>query len=301
MPAGHARHRHWRHRREGGRAGQRGPDGAYRHPGADRPRPRNHRREAARRALWQGQQARYRRPGPWRPHDRAGCEGQIRSDPRRLQAGGDDPQLRGHPSRTLRARWFRPGRTDPAETGRLARDHPRGGRQRTPRQRRWHHQGRARQLEERRYRVAVGQDPHRSWRRPQAHRRHAEKGWRAAGRGRFHQPLHLLRRPGRCGAWRSGRPRRPHHLYPDGQVHRHDAGWNRPYRHDRQVRARPENRREHQATPGRLSDGRRRRRLSGGQGHQEGSRGRLCRSRHGGHLRVWSGRYAGDCGSRLPG
>ena len=39
VPAGHARHRHRRHRREGDAAGQGIADGADRHPGADRARP----------------------------------------------------------------------------------------------------------------------------------------------------------------------------------------------------------------------------------------------------------------------
>ena len=35
-----------------------------------------------------------------------------RTDPRRLQARGDDPQLRRHPSRAFRTRWLRPGGAD---------------------------------------------------------------------------------------------------------------------------------------------------------------------------------------------
>ena len=55
-------------------------------------------------------------PGSGRPHNRAGCEGEICADSRRLQAGGDDPQLRRDPPRSLRAGWFRARRADPAET-----------------------------------------------------------------------------------------------------------------------------------------------------------------------------------------
>ena len=40
------------------------------------------------------------------------------------------------------------------------------------------------------------------------------------------------------GARRGGRPRRPHHRHPHGQVHRADAGPDRPHRHGRQGRAR---------------------------------------------------------------
>ena len=40
---------------------------------------------------------------------------------------------------------------------------------------------------------------------------------------RLHQPLHLLRRPGRCRTRRSRRPRRPHHRHAHGQVHPPDA------------------------------------------------------------------------------
>ena len=53
VPAGDARHRHRRHRREGDADGERVADGADRHPGTDRARAENHGGEAARRALRQ--------------------------------------------------------------------------------------------------------------------------------------------------------------------------------------------------------------------------------------------------------
>ena len=57
--------------------------------------------------------------------------------------------------------------------------------------------------------------------------------------GRPHGSLHLLRRPGRSGARRSGRPGRPDHRHAHGQVHRQMLGADRPAGHDRQGRARP--------------------------------------------------------------
>ena len=57
----------------------------------------------------------------------------------------------------------------------------------------------------------------------------------AAARGRgLPQPLHLLRRPGGSGARRSRRAGRADDRDPHGQVHRYDAGEDRPDRHDRQ-------------------------------------------------------------------
>jgi tartrate/fumarate subfamily iron-sulfur-dependent hydro-lyase alpha chain len=77
--------------------------------------------------------------------------------------------------------------------------------------------GRSRKLEARPDTAAVGQDAHRSRRRAQAHRRYAGEGRKAAGR--LHEPRDLLRRPGRSGARRSSRPRRPDHRDAHGQVH----------------------------------------------------------------------------------
>ena len=86
---------------------------------------------------------------------------------------------------------------------------------------------------------------------------------------RLHQPLHLLRRPGRPGARRSRRPRRPHHRHAHGQVHPPDARRDRTARHDRQSRTRPRSHRSHPRQPRCLSHGRRRSRLPGLEGHQE--------------------------------
>ena len=66
---------------------------------------------------------------------------------------------------------------------------------------------------------------HRPRRRAQAHDRNAQPRRKASRR--FPQPLHLLRRPGRPGARRSGRPRRPHDGHAHGQVHAADA-WPKP-------------------------------------------------------------------------
>ena len=74
-----------------------------------RGRPKNSRRRTAPRAVRQGQRARHRRPGPRRPDHRARRQDPGLPDPRRLPAGGDDPQLRRHPPRAFPARRQRPG------------------------------------------------------------------------------------------------------------------------------------------------------------------------------------------------
>ncbi len=103
----------------------------------------------------------------------------------------------------------------------------------------------------------------------QAHRRPAGPGRvSTSGRG-SREPLHLLRRTGRPGARRGRRPRRPHHRHPHGQIHRADARRDRSDRHDRQGRARSSGHRGDQTPRRRLSDGGRRRGLSGRQGDQE--------------------------------
>jgi fumarate hydratase class I len=66
-------------------------------------------RGAAHRALREGQCAGHRRPGPGRPGHRARRQDRDVPDPRGLQAGGDDPELRGHPPCALRARRLGPG------------------------------------------------------------------------------------------------------------------------------------------------------------------------------------------------
>ena len=97
----------------------------------------------------------------------------------------------------------------------------------------------------------------------QTHQRHAGQGRKAAGG--FHQPGHLLRRAGRPGARRGGRSGRPHHRHADGQVHRDDAGPDRPHRHGWQGGTRPGRHRSDQNTK-RLPDGRRRCCVSGVEG-----------------------------------
>jgi fumarate hydratase class I len=88
------------------------------------------------------------------------------------------------------------------------------------------------------------------------------------------------------GARRSHGPRRPHHRHTDGQIHRDDAGADRPDFHDRQGRTGAGGDRGHQEAQVGLPDGRRRRRLPRRQGHPVGPGGRLRRPRHGSHLRV---------------
>jgi fumarate hydratase class I len=67
----------------------------------------------------------------------------------------------------------------------------------------------------------------------------------------------------------------------------------------RQSRARPGRDRSDQEAQVSLSDGRRRRRLPGRQGNQDGQGSRLCRSRHGGHLRIRGQGHAGHRGRRF--
>ena len=197
VPAGHARHRHRRHRRESCGDGQGSTDGAHRHPRAESPRPAEPHRGAAPGAVRQGQPAGHRCPGPGRPDHRARRQDHGLPDPRRLAAGVHDPQLRRHPSRALRARRLRPGRTGSAGPVRLPGNRLGSRPERAPRQPRRDHPGRGAELEAGRDRPAQRQDAHRPRRRAQAHGRHAEQGRRAAGGPQG--PLHLLRRPGRSG------------------------------------------------------------------------------------------------------
>ena len=82
-------------------------------------------------------------------------------------------------------------------------------------------------LEAGRAAAAERQDADRPRRRAQAHRRSVRARRAAAAGRRFHQPRHLLRRPGRSGARRSRRSRRPDDGDAHGQVHRDDAGQDR--------------------------------------------------------------------------
>ena len=61
-------------------------------------------RGAAHRAVRQGERARHRRAGPGRPIYRARREDLRVPDARRIQAGRDDPELRGHAARAFHAR-----------------------------------------------------------------------------------------------------------------------------------------------------------------------------------------------------
>ena len=81
--------------------------GPHRHSGPHRPRPQNHRRKAARRALRQGQSPRHRRAGPGRPDHGSRREGARHPSPRRQPARRHDSQLRRHPPRAHRARRLR--------------------------------------------------------------------------------------------------------------------------------------------------------------------------------------------------
>ncbi len=85
-------------------------------------------RGVAHRAVRKGEPARHRRAGPGRPDHRARREDQGLPDARREPAGGDDPELRRHAPRALRARRQRPGAAGTAVAGGLARHHLGSGR-----------------------------------------------------------------------------------------------------------------------------------------------------------------------------
>jgi len=57
----------------------------------------------------EGQRAGHWRAGPGRPGDRAGRQDHGIADARRVEARGNDPELRGHPPRALHAGRQRPG------------------------------------------------------------------------------------------------------------------------------------------------------------------------------------------------
>ena len=137
--------------------------------------------------------------------------------------------------------------------------------------------------------------------RDAAHKRIADlfaKGEGAAARRRFPQSRHLLRRPGRSGARRSGGARGPDHRDAHGQVHRDDAREDRAHRHGRQGRARSRRHRGHPQASRGLSDGRGRRGLPRVEGHQGLARGGVRGSRHGSDLRIHRRGHAGDRGRR---
>ena len=121
VPAGHARDRDRRDRREGDGARQGGAPRSHRHARAARARAGRPDRGAPGRALREGQRARDRRPGPRRAHHRARREGEGVPHPRGGAAGRDDPQLRGHPAPALRARRERPPRSSSRRASRTGR------------------------------------------------------------------------------------------------------------------------------------------------------------------------------------
>ena len=71
-------------------------------------------------AVREGQRPGHRRAGPGRPHHRAGRQDQDVPHPCGQQAGGHDPQLRGHPPCALRDGRLRPGLPGPAQPGPVA-------------------------------------------------------------------------------------------------------------------------------------------------------------------------------------
>ena len=240
VPAGHARHRHRRHRREGDAAGQGSADGADRHGTSCKARGPQNKLEELRIELYDKVNALG-----------IGAQGlgglttvldvKITTIPTHAasQAGGDDPELRGHAPRALRARRLAARRTSsrpssrPGPTCNWAPDCE----TRSSVDLDTLTQEEVASWKPGETLLLSRQDADRPRRRAQAHPGHARQGRAAAGR--LHQPRHLLRRPGRSGARRSGRPGRPDHRDAHGQVHRDDAGEDRPDRDDRQGRARP--------------------------------------------------------------
>ena len=260
--------------------------------------PREQARGTAHRAVREGQRARHRRAGPRRPHHRARREDPQLPDARGLEAGGDDPELRRHAARALRARRLGPRGARAAVARALAEGDLERRRRLAPRQPRHADARRSAELEAGRDAAAERQDAHRPRRRAQAHRRPVcERAGPARGR-RLHQPRHLLRRPGRSGARRGRGPGGSDDGDAHGQVHRDDAREDRPDRDDRQGRARPGGDRGDPQAQGGVPDGRRRRRLPGLQGDPLVARRRLRRPRHGGDLRV---RREGHAGHRRGG
>ncbi len=120
VPAGHARHRHRRHGGKGHAAGQGKPDGADRHGAAQAARAPQRYRDAAHPDFRRGQRARHRRAGAGRAFDHPRREDLRLADPCRVEAGGDDPQLRGDPPCAFHARRVGPGLSGSAEARRMA-------------------------------------------------------------------------------------------------------------------------------------------------------------------------------------
>ena len=228
VPARHARHRRGRHGRKSHAAGEGVADGAARHARAACARTAEQGRRAAHRAVREGQRARHRRAGSRRAHDRARREAQAVSDARGVEAGRDDPELRRHAPRALRARWQRPRRARAAVARPVAQGHVDGRRQLEAGRPRHAHARRSCELEAGRDSAAERQDAHWTRRRAQAHRRPVRERAGIAARRRFHEPRDLLRRSGRSGARRSRGSCGPDDGDAHGQVHGHDAREDRP-------------------------------------------------------------------------
>jgi hypothetical protein len=81
-------------------------------------------RGAAHRTVREGECARHRRAGPRRPEHRARREDQGLPHARGEPAGGDDPELRRHAPRALRARRLRAGAAGAAERSTTGRTSP---------------------------------------------------------------------------------------------------------------------------------------------------------------------------------
>ena len=144
-------------------------------------------------------------------------------DPRGVAAGGDHPELRGDPPRTLHAGWHRTGDAAGSEPRRLAGGGLGTGANRQAREPRHGHSRRDPRLEARRAAAPLGTNADGPRRRAQAHCRSRGSGTALPARSRLHEPVHLLRRSGRSGPGRDCRARRPDDRHAHGQVHRDDA------------------------------------------------------------------------------
>ena len=182
VPARHARHRRRRHGRQGHGPREGIADGPDRHARAARARAVLEARGAAHRAVREGQRARDRRPGPRRAHDRARREDPHLPDARGVEAGRDDPELRGDAARALRARRQRAGRARPAVARPLARRALEAVGPVTAREPRCADSGGSARLEAGADAAAVGPDAHRARCGAQAAGRDAQLGPRTAAR-----------------------------------------------------------------------------------------------------------------------
>ncbi len=228
--------------------------------------PQDQHREAAHRDLRQGQRARHRRAGPRRPHHRARRQDPRLAHPRRQPARRHDPQLRRHPPRALRPRRLRPRLPRPALARSTGRSSP--------------------TTSQRRRRVnldTVTRAEVETWKpgevlllngklltgRDAAHKRMTDM----LNRGE-NLPVDFTNRfiyyVGPVDAVRDEAvgPAGPTTATRMDKFTRQMLEADRPARHDRQSRARRRRHRRHPRQPGRLPDGRRRRRLPRLEGHQ---------------------------------